>query len=73
MYHKALPAALILPFPESDAGTVADRQAPRLAVLALPELCVFPHTGNNVRFMDEIRGWKMRTTTWDARPAEPGR
>ncbi|EPG2133182.1 hypothetical protein [Stenotrophomonas maltophilia] len=52
MYHNALPAALILPFPGSDAGTVADRQARRLAVLALPGLCLCLRTGNNARFMD---------------------
>jgi len=54
-------------------GTVADRVALRLAVLALPGLCRFLRTGNNARFMDEIRSWKMRTTAWGARPVEPGR
>ncbi|WP_285317742.1 hypothetical protein [Stenotrophomonas maltophilia group sp. Smal35] len=33
-------------------GTVADWQARRLAVLALPGLCVCLRTGNNARFMD---------------------
>ncbi|HHA2818358.1 TPA: hypothetical protein ACOFCQ_000894 [Stenotrophomonas maltophilia] len=37
-------------------GTVADRQAQRLAVLAVPGLCVCLHTGNNARIMDEGGG-----------------
>ncbi|WP_259344789.1 hypothetical protein [Stenotrophomonas pavanii] len=56
MYHNALPAALILPFPGSNAGTVADRQARRLAVLALPGSCVCLRTRNNACFMDVMRG-----------------
>ncbi|HFT6977831.1 MULTISPECIES: hypothetical protein [Stenotrophomonas] len=56
MYHNALPAALILPFPNPMPGTVADRQARRLAVLALPGLRVCPRTGNNACFMDVLGG-----------------
>ncbi|KAG0736387.1 hypothetical protein G6F24_018368 [Rhizopus arrhizus] len=73
MYHNALPAALIRRSLKPMPGTVADRVALRLAVLAPPGLCLFQHTSNNARFMDEIRSRNMRTTAWDARPVEPGR